>query len=222
MSEQFRLFVRRRVKRQLQALSAGVAHDPHGPAAARLSALLSALETVEAGQEMSLDGKRLGYSSQHYDLRDCAEIKVPIVQEFSREGRPLGPSHRLIYREFFAPDDEQLPVREVICCEPRADGLAFEIAARDLGRIRTIEFDELRDLPNIAPALGPNKDRERPSAPPRLPLPPEIAVALGTMVRSRPIHDPSDSNPVAIGGRSTTVVRGHMHAGSSSRGVDLP
>lgn len=151
MSEQFRLFVRRRVKRQLQALSAGVAHDPRGPAAARLSALLSALETVEAGQEASVGGKRLGYSSQHYDLRDCAEIKVPMVQEYSRDGRPLGPSHRLIYREFLAPDDEQLPVREVICCEPRADGLAFEIAARDLVRTRTIEVDELRDLPNICP-----------------------------------------------------------------------
>lgn len=222
MSEQFRLFVRRRVKRQLQALSAGVAHDPRGPAAARLSALLRALEIVEAGQEVSLDGKRLGYSSQHYDLRDCAEIKVPMVEEFSRDGRLLGPSHRLIYREFFAADDEQLPVREVICCEPRADGLAFEIAARDLGRIRTIEVGELRDLPNVEPAIGPNKGPERPSAPPRLPLPPDIAAALGPMLASRPVHDPSNSNPVATGDRQATVLHAPKHDGKSIRGVDLP
>lgn len=208
MSEHFRLLLRRRVIRQLQALSDGAAHDPRGPAAAKLSALLSALEAVEAGQERAFDGERLGYSPQHYDLRDCAEIKVPLVQEFSRDGRPLGPSHRMIYREFFAPDEEQLPIREVLCCEPRANSLAFEITAHDLGRIRTIEVDDLRDLPNVVPARGPNKDPQRPSAPPRLALPPDIAAALATMATSRPAHSRSGSVSVAIGAGPATAVRG--------------
>jgi hypothetical protein len=190
MGEQFELYLRRRVERQLKAISSAVAYDPRGPAAHKLCVLLDALEAVESGEEARLGGERLGYSPQHYDLRDCAEIKVPMVQERNRTGKSLGPSHRMIYREFF-PMEGSLPVREILCCEPRANGTAFQVAGRELDRSVTIEVEELRELPTVTPAIGSRKDPDLPISPPRLPMPPDVAAAIRTLAKE-PLrgHDP--------------------------------
>jgi hypothetical protein len=82
-----------------------------------LRALKRGLQALAEGREEELDGKRLGYSPSHHDLRDCAELKIPVIPE-SRYGNDLGPSHRLVYREF-EPEDGGLPYREVVCFEPR-------------------------------------------------------------------------------------------------------
>lgn len=180
MGEHFQLVVRPRVSRQLLGLSAAYDHDPNGPARTRLAALLGALDAVKHGRERDFAGERLGYSPQHFDFRDCAEIKVPYVAEFGRSGKPLGPSHRLIYREFHPPAEGQAPVREVVCFEARANGKAFQVAGQELRRARGTQLATLRGLQNTTPALGPNKDPEMPADPPRLPLPPEVAAALRT------------------------------------------
>jgi hypothetical protein len=101
-----------------------------------------------------------------------------VVAEVNRRGRPMGPSHRLIYREFDGPGADHLPVRQVMAFEPRKDGRPFEVAANRLGRTRGAPLAELDSLPNVEPAVGSAKDPSRPVTPVRRPLPPDLAKAL--------------------------------------------
>jgi hypothetical protein len=73
-----------------------------------------ALSALREGREAEFAGERLGRSDTHPDLRDCAEIKIPVVAEFNRRGRPMGPSHRVTYLEFEGPTESPLPVRQVV------------------------------------------------------------------------------------------------------------
>lgn len=218
MSEDFRLVVRPRVGRRVQALSAAVDHDPKGPAAPKLATLLEALDAVAHGREEDYAGKRLGNSGQHIDLRDCAEIKVAYVQEYRRDGSPLGPSHRLIYREFDPPSDSRTAIREVICFGPRADGRVFEVAGQELQRTRTTELDTLRNLPNSKPAVGPNMDPDRPISPVRLPLTPEVAAALMTTLPRRRADVRRAPVPIDRPPRRLETTR---HQGGRPGGMDL-
>jgi hypothetical protein len=115
------------------------------------------------GREASFDGKRLGYRS--HDLSDCAEIKLPVIPE-SRRNNELGPSHRLLYREFES-EDGGLPYREIICFEPRKDDRPFEVAAARLGRARGTRIESLE-------VVGATSD----AAPVRQRLPPDLSKAL--------------------------------------------
>jgi hypothetical protein len=199
MNEQFQLVVRPRVAAEIHRLSAGINANPAGPAATKLAAMLVALDALQFGREAEFKGERLGFSPLHYDLRDCAEIKVPVVQEINRKGKPLGPSHRAIYREFEPPIEGQHPVREVLCLEHRANGLAFAVAASELGRTQSTEVAELRGLRNTVPAIGRNKDPNRPISPIRLPLPSDVAAALSTTINGSRLPGRPAIAPIAAG-----------------------
>ena len=116
---QYRLLLKDQLMQQLTALSRAAKSQPGGLRDREFRALKTGLRALAEGREVAFDGKRLGYSPEHHDLRDCAEIKLPVIQE-TRHNHDLGPSHRLIYREFEA-DDGVPPVRQVICFEPRGD-----------------------------------------------------------------------------------------------------
>lgn len=147
-------------------------------------ALKLGLKALAEGREDEYAGKRLGYSASHYDLRDCAELKVPVVPE-SRHGHDLGPSHRLIYREFEA-DDGGPPYREAVCFAPRSSDLPFQIAGARLGREVGQRVPELVHLPNHRPTF--QRGAAEPTGPPRLPLPPDLRKALAAASNVAPAH----------------------------------
>ncbi|WP_432877811.1 hypothetical protein ACQPYH_29515 [Kribbella sp. CA-245084] len=73
-------------------------------------------------------------TAEHPDLRACAGLNIPVVEEFNRRGRPVGPSHRVTYREFEGPTESSLPVRQVIAFSPRKNGEIFDVTANRPGR----------------------------------------------------------------------------------------
>jgi hypothetical protein len=160
---------------EFRALMHAAKSQPGGLRDRELRALRIGLAAIANGTEESLGGKRLGYSAEHHDLRDCAEIKIAVVQE-SRGPRDLGPSHRLIYREFEAPDGGP-PIREAICFAHRKNNRPFELAAARLGREKGVRFRSLHGVSNHQrPHNGPTHAGE--ASPVRQPLPPELAQAM--------------------------------------------
>ncbi|MGW6278739.1 hypothetical protein [Kribbella sp. NPDC055071] len=174
MTERFRLLIRPRVRRELAMLERAAESQPTSLRGREFRALKLGLLALAEGREEEYDGKRLGYSPGHHDLRDCAEIKVPVVSEV-RHGKELGPSHRLIYREFEA-EDGGLPYREAVSFAPRGDNRAFLIAAAQLQREIGHPVPELAHLPNYRPSF--HRGGAEPTGPPRLPLPPDLRQAL--------------------------------------------
>jgi hypothetical protein len=169
---QYRLLVRREVMQQLTALQrAADTQQPGGLRDRELRALRLGLRALANGQEESYNGKRLGYAA--HDLSDCAEIKLSVIPE-SRGSQELGPSHRLLYREFDA-EDGGPPYREVVSFEPRRDDRLFEIAAARLGRDRG-RRDRILPMPTPTAA----------AAPPRQPLPPDLRIALAASANVAP------------------------------------
>jgi len=169
---QYRLLIRREVLQQLAALErAAKTQQPGGLRDREYRALRLGLQVLANGEEETFDGKRLGNGS--HDLSDCAEIKLPVIPE-SRRNHELGPSHRLLYREFAA-EDGGLPYRQVVCFEPRKDDRPFEVAAARLGRTRGHRIQTLT-------AAAATSD----AAPIRQPLPPDLrkAVAVASGVAS--------------------------------------
>lgn len=144
-----------------------------------------ALDVLRQGREEFFEGKRLGRSDGHVDLRDCAEIKVAVVQEYNSRGRPLGPSHRMIYREYASSDLER-PVREVISFAPRAGGLPFKLAGNDLDRPIGMELNDLESMGNTPPAVGPGKDKAMATSPVQTSPPPDVSAVLATRLRRSP------------------------------------
>lgn len=76
---QYRLLMKPELLQQLAALSRAAKTQPGGLRDREFRALKASLRAIANGDEESYDGKRLGYSSNHHDLRDCAEIKLPAV-----------------------------------------------------------------------------------------------------------------------------------------------
>jgi hypothetical protein len=178
MTAKYQLLVHPELRDQLRKLHAKARQNPSGPEAKEFEAVRKGLSALRDGREADFSGERLGYSDRHADLRDCAEIKLPVVAEFNRRGRPMGPSHRLTYREFEGPIAGDLPIRQPIAFEPRKDGRPFEVTAGRLGRTRGVPMSELQNLPNVAPAMGEAKDASRPVAPARQALPADLAQAM--------------------------------------------
>ena len=158
-----------------------------------ICALKLGLQALAEGREDEYDGKRLGYSPTHHDLRDCAELKVPVVAE-SRHGHDLGPSHRLIYREFES-EDGGPPYREAVCFAPRGSDLPFQIAGARLGREIGQPVPELAHLPNHRPTF--QHGAAEPTGPPRLPLPPDLRKALAAAANVAPAHGAVNTQPSA-------------------------
>jgi hypothetical protein len=195
---QYRLLLKGQVMQQPVALSRAAKAQPGGLRDREFRALKIGLRALAEGREEAFDGKRLGYSPKHHDLRDCAGIKLPVVQE-SRHNHDLGPSHRLIYREFEA-DDGGLPVRQVICFAPRRDDRPFEVAAARLGRESGSRLQALDAISNTRPQLGPRPPGE--AAPIRQSLPPDLQVTLAAAADVAPapraVNTPNSRIPPAI------------------------
>jgi hypothetical protein len=178
MTAKYHLILDPELRDELRELQARAQADPNGPAARQFEAARIALSALREGREAEFAGERLGRSDNHPDLRDCAEIKIPVVAEFNRRGRPMGPSHRVTYREFEGPTESSLPVRQVIAFSPRKNGEIFDVTANRLGRTKGVALDELDHLPTVRPTTGPEKEADRPVVPPRMPLPANLAQAL--------------------------------------------
>lgn len=171
---QYRLLLQLGVSRQLAALSHAATTQPGGLRERELRALKVGLLALANGREESFDGKRLGFSPNHHDLRDCAAIKLPVVRE-TRHNQELGPSHRLVYREFEAEDDGP-PYREVISFEHRGNDRPFEVAGTRLRREVGARHQTMDALSHTRPQFGTRGPGE--AAPIRQPLPPDLRAAL--------------------------------------------
>jgi hypothetical protein len=160
----YRLLISREVLHQLRTLERAAATQQRGGLRDReYRGLRAGLRAIANGEEADFDGKRLGFRT--HDLSDCAEIKLPVIPE-SRGNHALGPSHRLIYREFDA-EDGGPPYREVVCFEHRGQNRPFDVAAGRLERATGVRHQTLNTSAassNIAPI--------------RQPLPPDLAQAL--------------------------------------------
>lgn len=208
MTAKYHLVLHPDLQAQLRDLHIAANRDPSGPEAEQFAAVRTGLAALRAGREADFDGERLGYSDRHTDLRDCAEIKLPVVEELNRRGQPMGPSHRLTYREFNGPSPDHLPVRQVLAFEPRKDGRPFEVTATRLDRTRGTPLAELDTLPNVEPAVGPDKDPARPIAPIRRPLPPDLAQAMKGLEGNSPASGAA-TPPTAAPQRPTNHNRPH-------------
>lgn len=193
MSDAYRLAYHTDFTRQLESLSARVEEEPDGDEVDLLIAALDAVDVLKGGEESQHGGERLGFDNTHYDLRDCAEIKVEVIAEYSPSGKKLGPSHRMIYREFEPTADDPKPIRQIVAFEHRKNGRPFEVAAERLGRTTGLEAPELAGFPNTRPAVGRKKDPNRPITPYRLPLTPDVIAALLTAQQTLPSQRPSRS-----------------------------
>lgn len=201
MSDRYRLVFHNSFRMRMKAASQRATSDPRGRDAAVVIGALDALSVLRQGRERDFSGERLSFSPNHYDLRDCAEIKIAVFKEYTRAGKPRGPSHRMIYREYHGTADDPRPIREVMAFEHRAGGLPYAVVAAAVGRQQGRAVDALRDLPAPKPALGPNKNPDRAITPPRLPLPPDLAAALAASTR-KPPGRPAAVRPAAV--RRTT------------------
>jgi hypothetical protein len=169
---EYRLLIRPEVKLQLATLKrAAETQQPGGLRDREYQALTLGLRAIVNGREEHFNGKRLGYTT--HDLSDCAEIKLGVVPEI-RRNRELGPSHRLIYREFAA-EDGGPPYREVIAFEPRKNDRPFRVAAARLGREAGVRSETVRVATRRA--LGTIAQSGR-AAPIRQPLPPDLRKAV--------------------------------------------
>lgn len=135
MAEAYRLLAHPELGKQLQGLSAAAEKDPNSSEAQEFAAVKDGLKALRQGTEASQGGKQMhALADQYGDISDCAEIKVPVVQEYGANNYPLGPSHRLTYREFEGTSADPTPVREAIAFEPRAGGRPFQVTADRLDR----------------------------------------------------------------------------------------
>jgi hypothetical protein len=171
----YRLLLRPEVLHQLAALArAAQTQGPGGLRTREFLALKAGLRALAEGREEEYDGKRLTY--RRHDLCDCAEIKLAVIPE-SRHNIELGPSHRLIYREFEA-EDGGPPYREVVTFAHRGNDRPFTEAAARLSRR---SGTRLRGLQEATPSPTPS-----PAAPIRQQLPPDLRTALAAAANVAP------------------------------------
>jgi hypothetical protein len=189
----YRLIIRPELRRHLFALQQAAKSQPGGLRDREFQAVISGLKALAAGREEEFSGRRLGYSPRHHDLRDCAEVKLQAISE-SRGDRELGPSHRLIYREF-EPEDGGPPYREAICFEPRRDDRPFIVAAERLNRKLGVRIDEfVGPIPDRRPTSGPHGPNG-PAGPARQPLPPDLRRAIAAVSGVAPAAGATSSRP---------------------------
>jgi hypothetical protein len=200
VSTQYRLIIRPELRQHLFALQQAAKSQPGGLRDREFRAVIDGLKALAEGREEDFNGRRLGYSAEHHDLRDCAELKVPVISE-SRGDRELGPSHRLIYREF-EPADGGLPYREAVCFAPRRDDRPFIAAAEILNRKLGVRVQEFNSIPDRRPTSGPHA-QQGPAAPVRQPLPPDLRKALAAASDVAPARGAPNATPAAQSSATT-------------------
>jgi hypothetical protein len=193
----YRLLVREEVLKQLAVLRQAGRQQPGGLRDREFRTLEQGLRAIAHGQEADFSGKRLSFAA--HDLSDCAEIKLSVIPE-SRGNRELGPSHRLVYREFEA-EDGGLPYRQIIAFEPRKDDRPFDVAAARLGRERGARIHEFRPIARTAPP-----------APIRQALPEDLRIALAAAADVAPARrtvtgQPTTRSPGAVRRRDDSLDR---------------
>lgn len=183
------------LRQDIDRLSAAYQRDPRGAAGQEYAAAINAMKALQSGNEDAYVGKRLTSGPDSFDLRDCAELKVPVVAETTPGGFPRGPSHRLVYREFdpiptvqdgrVVPNPAAKPFRHVVAFGHRKEDPA-SVAAMRLGRTRGLLEPGLRGLDEQErPSIGPQRDGV-PTTPQRLPLPPDLLQAARMLSGSPP------------------------------------
>ncbi|MFI5706233.1 hypothetical protein [Kribbella sp. NPDC051620] len=202
----YRLLVRPELRHQLAELQRAAASQPTGGLRDReFRALRLGLRALANGDEESFNGKRL--RNADHDLSDCAEIKLSVIPE-SRGNQELGPSHRLLYREF-EPEDGGPPYREVISFEPRKDDRPFKVAAARLARPLGFKLESIQGVPATHPRHTPTAPGN--AAPIRQPLPPDLRKALAAA-----------SNPAPARGAISTEVPTQPQSTIHRRSDDPP
>jgi hypothetical protein len=190
----YHLLIHPDLRAQINALSEARKQDPGSDAAKEYVAAIKGMQALARGEEAGYEGKQLGYGPGSHDLRDAAELKVPVFQESNDRGRPMGPSHRLIYREFepmptvedgrVVSDPNALPYRQVVAFDHRSKDPAA-IAGERLGRVRGMPE---RDLHGIAgggrPSVGPQQQGVQ-TTPHRVPVPPDL-IRQAAILRDSP------------------------------------
>ena len=71
------------LRQEIDRLSAEYRRDPNSPAGREYVGVINAIKALQSGRQDAYEGKQLGYGPQSHDLRDCAELKVPVVAEFT-------------------------------------------------------------------------------------------------------------------------------------------
>ncbi|TCC33537.1 hypothetical protein [Kribbella sindirgiensis] len=157
--------------------------DQNSSGGREFQAAMGALRALREEREAEYEGKQLGYGPRSYDLRDCAELKVPVEREFTPGGYERGPSHRLVYREFEAlpkvegdrvvQDPNAQPYRQPIAFAHRSMDPA-DLAGQRLGRTVGMPSRDLHGLVGGGrPATG--KDlRDLKTTPHRIPVPADL------------------------------------------------
>ena len=190
MTQQYILLVDDEFKAQMGRLYAAHQQDANSPAGREYTAAMTALTALRNGRESDYEGKQLGYGPSSHDLRDCAELKVPVFRRRDRDGNDRSPSHRMTYREFDAmprmsrgadgeltrgPD--ALPFRHVVAFERRdAHPDPASVTGQRLGRQRGIPVRDLAGLGGGRPDVGPQRPGAQ-TTPNRITVPADMMTA---------------------------------------------
>jgi hypothetical protein len=188
------LIVHPELKQEIDRLYVAWKQDPGSDAAQEFNAAMKSLAALRDGREGEYQGKQLGYGPGSHDLRDAAELKVAVYEEFTPGGHPRGPSHRLVYREFeplpevvgdrVIKDPEAMPYRQALVFDHRANDPAA-IAGERLGRVRGLPDRNLHGLTGGGrPSEGPQQPGVQ-TTPHRIPVPPDL-IRQAAILRDSP------------------------------------
>jgi hypothetical protein len=190
----YHLIVRPELKKHMDGLYAAAKQDPGSDAAKEFNAAMKALSALRDGRENEYQAKQLGYGPGSHDLRDAAELKVPVFEEVNDRGRPMGPSHRLVYREFeplptvedgrVVQDPNATPYREAVAFAHRSQDPAA-IAGAALGRTRGLPERDLHGVTGGGrPSVGPQQQGVQ-TTPHRVPVPRDL-IRQAAILRDSP------------------------------------
>jgi hypothetical protein len=210
----YHLIVDAELKQDMARMHAAWKQDSNSPAGREFQAAMDSMRALREGRESEYEGKQLGSGPSSYDLRDAAQLKVPVFREYTERGRPLGPSHRLIYREFeplpkvedgrVVPDPNAHAYRQAVAFVHRGDDPAA-VAGKRLGRERGRLQPELHGLTGGGrPSVGPDRREGIQTTPHRIPVPPDL-IRQAAILRDSPppTARPPAGTPTASGPRPT-------------------
>ncbi len=209
------MMVHPEMKQDMDVLAAAWKQDPESEAGREFNAAMKALKALSQGREAEYVGKQLGYGPGSHDLRDAAELKVPVVAEGTPGGHSRGPSHRLVYREFepmptvqdgrVVQDPNAKAYRQAVAFAHRSEDPAA-IAGERLGRSRGIRDRNLHGLTGGGrPSVGPDRREGIQTTPHRIPVPPDL-IRQAAILRDSPpaTARPPTGTPKASGPRPTS------------------